>query len=114
MKLNLIVMAMIASVSVLASAQTATKSREAVKAEAMEALKAGDLKCGNVEAFPEDTGKSTKSRAEVLAAAKASNLKCGDLEVFPKDTTKSTKSREAVKKDAKAALEAGTIKSGNK
>lgn len=114
MKLNLIVMAVIASTSMLASAQTTTKSREEVKAEAVEALKSGDLKCGNMESFPEETGKSTTSRAEVVKAAKVSNLKCGDLEAYSKDTTKSTKPRAAVKDDAKAALKAGAIKAGEK
>lgn len=114
MKLNLIVMAVIASVSVLATAQTSTKSRDEVKAEAMEALKSGDLKCGNMESFPMESGKSTKSRAEVVKAAKASDLKCGDLEVYAKDTTKSTKPRAAVKDEAKDALKAGAIKAGEK
>lgn len=114
MKLNLIVMAVIASASMLASAQTTTKPRAEVKAEAAAALKAGEIKTGDCDAFQEEMSKSTKSRAEVKAEAKARNLKCGDLEAYSKDSAKSSKPRAAVKDDAKEALKAGAIKTGEK
>lgn len=120
MKLNLIVMAVIASVSMLASAQTTTKSREEIKAEAVEALKAHAIKTGDWSAFPVEKGNFYgQSRAEIkaaaMAAAKAHAIKTGDWSAFPEgEQGKSTLPREAVKKEAKAALKSGAVKAGEK
>ena len=104
--LTIAVLALVGSYSAMAPAQT----REQVKKEAAQAVKADSIECGNVpEAID---AKSTKKRSEVKKEAAAANLECGNI---PKQVTaKSTKKRAEVKKEGAAAMKEDAIPSGDK
>lgn len=129
MKLKLALLALIAGTSMIAQAQTANgvpkasaevkaeakaavKTREDCSKEAIAALKAGDLECGEKPAAVKS--KSTKARtavkAETKEAMKAGEVATGEKPVVAK--SKSTKVRADVKAEGKAAAKAGAIEAG--
>ena len=104
-------------------AQTAAPSREAVRKEAVQANKAGDIEHhGDAASAPAPgkkvavdkktaTAQRTEVRKEAVTAQKAGAVVRGEAEPAPKPGTKvsSTASREKVRKEATQANKTGDI-----